>query len=192
MRLSTWDYGWNAAYFITICTAEREHFFGEVVEGEMQLSPAGYLAARYWKEIPIHFPFITLDVFVTMPNHVHGILIIDKTDSNSSTSDRNSTCGGGSGSSGGAINRAATEENLKMKANPGGVTGLKNPMLHDNLSRVIRWYKGRCTFEIRKVDSAFRWQSRFYDHIIRNQNSFQQIQQYILKNPRCWVQDKFY
>ena len=77
-RLQTWDYGTNGAYFITICTQNREHFFGVVQNGTMQLSETGKIAEQLWIEIPNQFPFIELGNFVVMPNHVHGILIINK------------------------------------------------------------------------------------------------------------------
>lgn len=76
-RLQTWDYSKNGAYFITICTQNREHFFGNIQNGMMQLSEIGKLAERYWLEIPEHFPFVELGNFVVMPNHFHGILIIN-------------------------------------------------------------------------------------------------------------------
>ena len=76
-RLQNWDYGNNAAYFITICTKERLCFFGEI-ENTMQTTHIGKLAEQYWEEIPTHFPFIELGSFVVMPNHIHGILIIIK------------------------------------------------------------------------------------------------------------------
>ena len=77
-RLQNWDYASNGAYFITICTKNREHYFGEIKNKEMQLTETGKLAETYWMEIPEHFPFVTLGNFVIMPNHMHGILIIDK------------------------------------------------------------------------------------------------------------------
>lgn len=79
-RWATWDYGRNAAYFVTICIADRTHDFGQVVNGEMILTPLGQSAADCWEAIPDHFPFVVLDGFVVMPNHVHGIIIIDKPD----------------------------------------------------------------------------------------------------------------
>ena len=79
-RLQDWDYGSNAAYFVTICTQNREHYFGEITNGIMQLSEIGYMANKYWSEIPKHFPFVELDEFVIMPNHVHGIIVINKPD----------------------------------------------------------------------------------------------------------------
>lgn len=81
-RLNNWDYGKNGAYFITICTKNREHFFGEILSvnnnNEMQFTEIGVLADQFWSEIPKHFPFVELGNFQIMPNHVHGILIIDK------------------------------------------------------------------------------------------------------------------
>ena len=84
-RLQTWDYGWNAAYFVTICTHNRKHYFGEITkpannqnDKKMNLSDIGILAKHFWSEIPDHFPFVILDEFVIMPDHMHGIIIIDK------------------------------------------------------------------------------------------------------------------
>ena len=59
-------------------------------------------------------------------------------------------------------------------------------MFYNNLSRVIRWYKGRASFEIRKICPAFCWQSRFYDHIIQNDKALHAISKYIKKNPSKW------
>ncbi|CAN5544097.1 hypothetical protein BH23BAC1_BH23BAC1_45930 [soil metagenome] len=77
-RLQGWDYGSNASYFVTICTKEREHFFGEIADGKMILSELGKCADKCWQEITKHFPFVVLDEYVVMPNHIHGIVIIDK------------------------------------------------------------------------------------------------------------------
>ena len=173
-RLQNWDYGSNGAYFITICTQNREHFFGDIVvnnssnttEKSMKLNEMGLLAEKYWIEIPKQFPYIELGNFVVMPNHTHGILIINHRSSN------------------GLMDIPKTEIN-------GGFAGTKNPMINENISRIIRWYKGRCSFEIRKIHADFNWQSRFHDHIIRNTQSFETIQNYIVNNPKNWVKDKF-
>jgi putative transposase len=77
-RAQWWDYGWNGAYFITICTRNREHYFGEIENGKMVLSPMGIIADILWHEIPNHASFVELGDFVVMPNHIHGILILDK------------------------------------------------------------------------------------------------------------------
>lgn len=76
IRLERYDYSSAGAYFVTICTQNRECLFGEVVDGAMQLNDAGKVAEQCWQEIPSHFPHAELDEFVIMPNHVHGILVI--------------------------------------------------------------------------------------------------------------------
>ncbi len=77
-RLQGWDYGSNASYFVTICTKEREHFFGEIADGKMIMSELGKCADKCLQEITEHFPFVVLEEYVVMPNHIHGIVIIDK------------------------------------------------------------------------------------------------------------------
>ncbi len=76
-RLKGYDYTSAGAYFITICTHQRECLFGEIVQGEMQLNDFGQIAMDCWQTIPDHFSDrVRLDEFVIMPNHVHGILVI--------------------------------------------------------------------------------------------------------------------
>src|SRR3989344_7210879 len=75
-RLAGWDYTTDGYYFITICTKNRQCAFGSVVEGVMINNQYGQIIQRYWQEIPMHFPCVTLDQFVVMPNHFHGIVII--------------------------------------------------------------------------------------------------------------------
>ena len=170
-RLQNWDYGWNGSYFITICTKGRESHLGNIADENMCLSQAGKLVYQLWYEIPDHFLFVLLDAFVVMPNHIHGIIVIDKTD-------------GDDDDGRDAINRVSTTT--------GGATGDKNPMMHKNLSRIIRWYKGRVAFELRKINPEFGWQPRFHDHIIRNQKSFETIQAYIINTPVKWHEDTYY
>lgn len=79
-RLKNWDYGSNGTYFITICTKNRRRFFGEIANNKMVLNDIGCLAHNFWAAIPKHFPFVELGNFQIMPNHTHGILIINKAD----------------------------------------------------------------------------------------------------------------
>jgi len=175
VRAQWWDYGWNGAYFITICTQNREHFFGEIINKVMQLSAMGQIAHSRWYEIPSHFPSVELGDFVVMLNHIHGILILDKP--HNSDADANDT---------------VETRLIASLQGPGGFAGNKNPMFHNNISRIIRWYKGRCSFEIRKIHADFAWQPRFYDHVIRNYTAYQRISNYIVNNPINWPGNKFY
>ena len=72
-RLIGYDYGSHGFYFVTICTKDKICFFG-------QASLIGNIANEYWQQIPLHFPFIELDEFIIMPNHLHGILFFNKPD----------------------------------------------------------------------------------------------------------------
>ena len=163
IRLKNWDYGSNGYYFITICTHNRKNYFGVINNNEMVLSPIGQIAQTHWEEIPQRFLYATIDAFVIMPNHIHGIIIINKL-----------------GYSKG--------DNIDVKndesKNSGGITKEHNPMLHDNLSRILRWYKGRVTFESRKTNLKFKWQSLFHDHIIKDDKALSNIQKYIENNPK--------
>src|SRR6056297_1312172 len=78
LRLQSWDYGWNGKYFITINTKDKVECFGDVISEELYHSAQGKLANEFWEMIPEKFPFAKLDEFIVMPNHVHGIIEIDK------------------------------------------------------------------------------------------------------------------
>ena len=159
-RLKNWDYTSNGAYFITICTKKRNHHFGEITNAEMQLSPIGELAQQFWKEIPLHFPFVELGNFVVMPNHIHGILIIsDMPNPNPNPDDSN--------------------KNTIPSPKPGSI------------STIIRSYKSVVNKNAHYSNKEFQWHSRFHDHIIRNSESFERIQEYIANNPANWAKDKF-
>jgi putative transposase len=77
-RLKDYDYAQEGAYFVTICTYLREWRFGDIVESKLQLNGCGQIAAQQWVELSTHYPTIELDAFIVMPNHVHGIVVIQK------------------------------------------------------------------------------------------------------------------
>ncbi len=173
-RLQTWDYGNNGSYFITICTKNREHYFGEIINGIMQLNEIGKIAEQYWLEIPNHFPFIELGNFVVMPNHTHGILIINKMDG------------------------VLPVETLQCNVSTDATNANKNVKMatispkSGTISTIIRSYKSVVSKNVHLIHADFNWQSRFHDHIIRDSQSFERIQNYIANNPLNWNKDKFY
>ncbi|MRT94355.1 transposase [Ancylomarina sp. 16SWW S1-10-2] len=177
-RLQNWDYGSNAAYFVTICTQNREHYFGEITNGIMQLSEIGYIANKYWLEIPVHFLFVELEEFVIMPNHVHGIIIINKSDDGQSNKCIDVETPNLGVSTTTTITNMTTMASKKWKPATLGV--------------IINQYKRICTINARKIHADFVWQPRFYDHIIRNDESLHKIRDYIHNNPSTWKDDKFY
>lgn len=76
IRLKGYDYSQKGAYFVTICTCNKKCLFGKVVESKIVLNKLGQMFVKCWNEIPIHFPNVELDVFVIMPNHLHGIIVL--------------------------------------------------------------------------------------------------------------------
>ena len=184
-RLQNWDYGSNAMYFVTICTAHRECYFGEIVEtanlsvSTMQLSEIGKIANQYWNEIPNHFPFVELGEFIVMPNHVHGIIIIDKHVETPKL-----------GVSTIPINEPITI--VSASQNRQRTVTASGKWNSETLGVILNQYKRICTIHARKIHADFAWQSRFHDHIIRNNESFQRISYYIANNPIKWEDDKFY
>jgi putative transposase len=77
IRLSDWDYSSSGIYFITICCHDRQHFLGRIINNEINYSKIGLIAMQYWLAIPEHFPHVKLDEYIIMPNHIHGILILN-------------------------------------------------------------------------------------------------------------------
>ncbi len=163
-RAKWWDYSKNGTYFVTICTKERGHYFGKIKKNEMVLSEIGVIAKTCWQAMPIHFPLIQCDAFVIMPNHMHGILKIDLL--NSAQTD---------------LSDIKTEYSMKS-ISPESCS----------LGAIIRSYKSAVTKEARLMNSHFSWQTRFHDHIIRNNESYYKIQEYIINNPATWESDTFF
>jgi putative transposase len=160
-----------------ICTQNREHFFGRVENGVMELSDAGRLVERIWDLMPEQFPNISLGAFVVMPNHVHGIVFVDVVGGKNAINRVGGT---------NPINRVSTDDDI------GGFAGENNPMLYNGIAKAIRCFKGRYTFEIKSSIPHFAWQARFHDHIIRNEEAFLNIWNYIENNPKKWKEDLFY
>ena len=222
-RMQKWDYGWNAPYFFTLCTADRNHYFGEIMQGEMRLSETGELANKFWHEIPNHFPFVQLDAIQIMPNHIHGILIIDKmADRRVVGSADGSMVGSGDGLVDGSADPTAgihdnNDEYNEPPQDPDPSDDFDNPIDSgnpvypepvkmiltpgqkryqnqgkDTLSSILGSYKSVVTKYAHKINPGFGWQSRFYDHIIRDNASHQRIRHYILNNPKNWKDDNFF
>ncbi|MCU0472098.1 MAG: transposase [Bacteroidales bacterium] len=180
-RLRGYDYSQAGLYFVTICVKDRKCLFGEIYGSdavwvknfqppqEMILNDAGKIADNCWLEIPEHFPNVVLHEHIVMPNHIHGLIELKRIDAIPDNSDHNREHNHGD------------NHNQFSKPIPGSI------------SVIIQQYKSSVTRFVNKNNvSHFRWQSRFYEHIIRNEKSRQQITDYILTNPRNWQEDKFF
>lgn len=187
-RAPWWDYGNAGAYFITICTKNREHFFGEINEGKMILSPTGVIANILWHEIPNHSQNVELDEFVVMPNHIHGILILhgDDWEKGENNNDENVVSVPID-----SPNDFPNETDRDLINNPNYHPRFRNPG-KNTVSSIIGGYKSAVTKHANRLGLPNGWQSRFHDHIIRNDVEFQRIKNYISNNISNWNQDKFY
>ena len=172
IRLKGYDYTKAGAYFITICTWQREHLFGDIVNGEMQLSRYGETVRFNWDNLPKRYRNVELDAFIIMPNHVHGIIVL--TDN---------------GLEGAGLESLSVEsDKLLVKPAP------TKTKLH-GLSEIVRGFKpfsARRINQIRRMTGVSVWQRGYYEHIIRNEESLMAIREYIINNPLCWEKDQLY
>jgi putative transposase len=175
IRLKGFDYSQNGEYFITICTYDREPLFGDVVDGEMILNEYGKMAEMFWKEIPLHFPDVELDEFVIMPNHVHGIVVINRASGFVGVPNI--------GVSLGVQNfeplQEIPQQNLFQKTIP------------RSIGSIIRGYKTGVTKWFRNNTEIYSvWQRNYYERIIRTDAELNNIREYIINNPSNWGNDE--
>jgi putative transposase len=192
IRLSDWDYSSPGIYFITICCSDRQPFFGRIINNRINHSEIGLIASQFWLEIPEHFTNVKLDEFVVMPNHIHGILILN----NSSERTRHGIAGTRHGVSlqtpiddnvGSCHDMTHPSKQLKPEINQ-----FANPV-RNSVSVIIGQYKSSVKRWCNKNGfDDFQWQSRFYDRILHNENSIDRVREYIHNNPNNWIEDEFY
>ncbi len=154
-----------------------EHFFGKVANEKMLQNKIGELANRYWHEIPNHFPYVHLDEFIVMPNHIHGILVIDDPYYRDSSDDIN------------VQTRHCLVSN-QSKQNPGRKRFQNQG--NNTISSIIGSYKSIVSKDAHKINPKFEWHTHFYDHIIKDQKALQRIRNYIKYNPKNWKEDKYF
>ncbi len=159
-RRAGYDYSQAGAYFITICTAGRERFFGNIsafdaasASAFLLPTPLAVAAWQCWHQIPTYYAFARADEFVVMPDHIHGIITIERP--------------------------AATETRAAPVFGP----------QHDNLAAVLRGFKVGVTQWAARAGLAFGWQSRFHDRIIRSDEERAKIAWYIDQNPARWADE---
>ena len=181
IRLKGYDYSKEGLYFITICTNDRLCFFGNVKDGKMVLNEKGGIAKQCWSGIPLHYPNVVLHEYVVMPNHVHGI--IELTVAPAVPADVVGVQNLGV--------RVQNFEPLQQRHEPQRNQFQK--IIPRSVGSIIRGYKIGVTKWFREnTDVHTVWQRNFYEHIIRNEQSFENIARYIVNNPANWKEDKFY
>jgi len=171
-RLKNWDYRSEGLYFITICTKDRAPHFGKIMNGKMIFSPAGAIANVLWFELAHRNEKVTLGEFVVMPNHIHGIIKLNNVSGICRDVARNVSTN---------IDNTSNINEQMSKISPKS----------GSLSTIIRSYKSAVAKHCNRLNLEFSWQSRFHDHIIRDDASFQKISQYIMDNTLNWKEDIF-
>ena len=162
-RLDEWDYSNQWWYYVTINTKNHINYFGKVEKGKVVLNKIGNCTKKLWEEIPDHFQNIELDYFVIMPNHIHGIIIINPKD----------------------IVETRHGVSLQWDGNK-----FSKP-IKNSLSVIVNQFKGSLKRWCNKNGyTNFSWQSRFYDRIIRNEKELYNIRKYIEQNPLKWELEK--
>jgi REP element-mobilizing transposase RayT len=193
---ATWhDYN-GANYFITICTKNHDLYFGDVVDGRMELSEIGEWAHQCAEKIEIINDNVFVPEFVVMPNHVHLIVIMDnmpellddqrlpRFDSPTNPDDDDNPEDWVVGlpyHDSRMDNVPEINEEMQRRANCCG-----------RLSHIIGQFKSAVTKYAHEKEIPFAWQPRFHDHIIRNGTEMNRIADYIQNNPMKWELDRFY
>jgi REP element-mobilizing transposase RayT len=188
-RLQGYDYTQPGAYFVTLVTWQRYCLFGEIVHGMMQLNPIGKIIQSEWQRLPRHFHNIRLDAFMVMPNHVHGTIVIESVatrqppyeipDSNHPMPDQMNDCPDGS----------------PLPSRSPLQTTLPNGPMPNSLGAMIGQFKSRATkriWSLPGMDHCPIWQRNYYEHIVRDDQDFINIWNYIDTNPQEWQEDQLH
>lgn len=177
IRLKEYDYSQPGAYFITICTHQREHLFGEIVDGVMKLNEHGQIAQEEWQKTALIRNEIELDEFVIMPNHFHGIIwIVD-------------------GSCRGTARRAPTGGLGETSANFTPTHEQFGKPVVGSIPTIVRAFKSAVSRRInlaRCTPGNLVWQRNYWEHIIRDDQDLTNAQAYILNNPVQWENDELH
>jgi REP element-mobilizing transposase RayT len=179
-------HSYNGGYYhVTICTKDRELYFGEIVDGSMRLSEIGRYAEEQFQNVTSYYPFAYIPLFIVMPNHIHAIVVIDNRAPRRDAIHRVSD-----------IHRVKDDtmddSSIDSETTKGGLTGNDNPMLHQRLGTVVRGLKARVTHYANEKGIAFAWQSRFHDRIIRNQMDLNETAKYVEDNVAKWKEDEMH
>jgi REP element-mobilizing transposase RayT len=172
LRLKGYDYSQEGLYFVTICCQNRLCRFGQIVNGEMMLNEYGKIAYNEWLNLQKRYPNVTLDVFQIMPNHIHGIIALD-------------TVG---------ATLAVAPNNNSVAQNDKGAGASPAPTIGNIVGAYKSLVMNTCLqmFKSQNKYMGKLWQRNYYEHIIRNNKSYQNIADYIIKNPAKWCEDKFF
>jgi len=177
VRLRHYDYAQPGAYFVTICAWQRECVFGIINDGTMKLNEYGVIVQNYLDQISGHFPNVEIDLHIIMPNHVHGIIVINN-------------CRGEVPSP--LIATPIITQPLSNMHKPSKKGGETPPLRRPSLGHIVAYFKYQTTKHInrtRNTPGMPVWQRNYHDRVIRNEKELQEIRQYIRHNPLQWDRD---
>jgi len=178
-RLKEYDYTSPWWYFITICVKNHKQVLSNVENNKMSLSYIGKTIELEWLRTKELRSYVELDEYVIMPNHFHGIIIINSIEATGSVVLNNNP-----------IRNSIVENRSTPKMTQRVISTTLQP---NSLGSIIGQFKSACTKRIRqKENHNFAWQANYYDHIIRNQKDLDRIREYIQNNPLKWELDKYY
>ena len=201
---ATWhDYN-GGRYFVTFCTKDHDLYFGDVVDGRMELSEIGKWTVKQIEQTAIiRQNDVEIPLFVVMPNHVHLIVVYSNVNGGrtrcvpTNLSDPCRDTSNVSASIVSTILNKTNESETRGETDARGGTDARGASLRfgpqsGNLASVVRGIKSAVTKYANEHDIPFAWQSRYHDHIIRNQLEMNRIADYVQNNPMKWEMDRFY
>jgi len=175
IRLQGYDYSQNGAYYVTLCTQNRECLFGEIVKGQMILNEYGKIVEQCWNDLPDHYNNIELDAYVIMPNHFHGIILItDNVDNVDNVR---------------AIHELPIHELPRQQQKQRQQQRRK--MLLPKIVGRFKMNSAKQINQMRNTPGISVWQRNYYEHIIRDEKSLENIRNYIINNPAKWQDDDY-
>ncbi|MDD5031649.1 MAG: hypothetical protein PHR36_01225 [Patescibacteria group bacterium] len=190
-RLKGYNYSQAGYYFITICTKDRIECFGEIKNGEMVLNKYGQAAEKQWQWLADQYSYVKLDEYIIMPNHVHGILVIDPPNVVNAVG----TISVGTGRDAASVGTGRDAASVGTGRDAASVGTGRDLSLRDvhikSLSDLMGAFKTTSSKLIHQSGFVdFAWQRSFYDHIIRTEKSLSRIREYIYNNPLKWELDR--
>ncbi|WP_070962237.1 transposase [Desulfococcus multivorans] len=191
IRLHGYDYSRAGAYFVTICTQNRECLFGDIVAGQMRLNGAGRIVADEWIKTAEIRDEIELDEWVVMPNHFHGIIVI--ADGRGDRRVAPMGCTRISGEKG--DRRVAPVGCTRISGEQGDRPVAPTGPQPRSVGAVMAGFKSAATKrinELRQSPGTKLWQRNYWEHIVRNETELNRIREYIHNNPAQWGMDKLY
>jgi len=174
IRLKDYDYTRPGAYFVTLVTWQRQHRFGEIIDGEKHLNTPGDILKSCWLRLPDHFP-VRLDAWVIMPNHFHAILLLQDSRKGEASAHVD------------LIHPSAHQADASPRQPIGTQPG--------SLGAILQNFKSVTTRKINQIHNSPGvpvWQRNYYEHILRSEAEWQRIYSYIVANPHRWIEDQLF